>query len=57
MSTLFELPELLTLGGDQFTGVDPEVKKGAACSMGCEVGCYPGCVHGDILEEQQNVVS
>ncbi|MHA1704733.1 MAG: hypothetical protein ACTSUX_01490 [Promethearchaeota archaeon] len=43
MKRLFELPELLTLDGNPFTGEESLFAVGEACSGGCEGGCKSGC--------------
>ena len=46
MDKLFELPELLTLQGDVFDGLNADSVKGPGCVIGCESGCAAGCDTG-----------
>lgn len=45
MTQLFEMPQLLTLGGDPFNSEfgwgDP-----GSCGNGCNGGCHSGCIQG-----------
>lgn len=46
MKPLFEIPELLTLSGDPFSGVFGLLGPGSGCSDGCRDGCNDGCDTG-----------
>jgi hypothetical protein len=46
MKPLFEMPELLTLNGDPFSGDFEALGPGAGCSGGCDDGCIGGCFTG-----------
>lgn len=47
MKPLFEIPELLTLNGDPFSGdLNAILGPGNGCSDGCDDGCDSGCVAG-----------
>jgi hypothetical protein len=46
MKPLFEIPELLTLSGEKFSGTLGVMGNGEGCQNGCDDGCSDGCVTG-----------
>jgi hypothetical protein len=46
MKPLFEMPELLTLNGDPFSGELELMGSGSSCQTGCTDGCCSGCDGG-----------
>lgn len=47
MKQLFEIPELLTLNGNPFSGeLELLASGGGGCNTGCDSGCCSGCDGG-----------
>jgi len=54
MSKLFEIPELLTLGGSPYTQRGGGREVGEACKVGCEGGCESGCASGGGVDDKED---
>ena len=42
MKKLFEIPQLLTLGGVEYTAENSLPEPPYLCYVGCDSGCFPG---------------